>query len=147
MNDYPRLLAQAVESVLESWLIRCVIDALRRGGTEATPALLEAARSMSHVAAPLVMSELRDLLSTDVEEQRNNPLSVLRRAVQYPTALLREAGLAPVRRDEFSLRAFPGDVYNLSPATWADIDESLQEPGLIWGAWKAKAVLDRHRLG
>jgi hypothetical protein len=36
-------------------------------------------------------------------------------------------------------------VYDLSPATWGDVDESLQEPGLIWGAWKAKTVLERRR--
>ena len=50
-----------------------------------------------------------------------------------------------MRRDEFEERAFPDDVYRLSPATWSDVDPSLHEPGIIWGAYKAKTVLDRRR--
>jgi hypothetical protein len=34
-------------------------------------------------------------------------------------------------------------VYGLSPATWTDVDPDLHEPGIVWGAWKAKTVLDR----
>ena len=40
---------------------------------------------------------------------------------------------------------FPDDDYDLSPATFADIDESLHEPGLVWGAAKAHVVLTRRR--
>ncbi len=100
---------------------------------------------MARKAAPVVMAELIALLDTDVDTQRTNPLSVLRSAVRHPTALLRQAGIPEVRRDDFAVRSFPADVYNLNPATWADIDESLVEPGVIWGAWKAKTVLDRRR--
>jgi hypothetical protein len=81
----------------------------------------------------------------DVDDQRTNPLTILRRAVSYPTAVLRDSGVPEVVRDDFRERAFPADVYDLSPATWGDVDESLQEPGLIWGAWKAKTVLERRR--
>ena len=70
---------------------------------------------------------------------------VLRAAVRYPTAVLRRAGVPPVVRDEFRERAFPEDSYDLAPAGWKDVDESLHEPGIIWGAWKAKTVMDRHR--
>ncbi len=145
MDQYPQQLADAVESVLATWLTRCVLDTARRVGSATSPDLLDAARDMSRAAAPLVMTELRNLLVTDVDDQRSNPLSVLRHAVHYPTAVLHAAGFTPVQRDEFAIRAFPADVYNLSPATWADIDESLVEPGLIWGAWKAKTVLDRRK--
>jgi hypothetical protein len=51
----------------------------------------------------------------------------------------------PIRRSEFDRETFPDDVYGLSPATWSDIDESVHDPGLFWGAWKAKTVLDRRR--
>jgi hypothetical protein len=50
-----------------------------------------------------------------------------------------------VRRDDFKQHAFPDDTYDLSPATWSDVAESVQEPGLVWSAWKAKTVLDRRR--
>ncbi|HRE00718.1 MAG TPA: hypothetical protein PLV68_05430, partial [Ilumatobacteraceae bacterium] len=54
-------------------------------------------------------------------------------------------GVPPRQRDPFAERAFPADRYGLSPAAWSDVDESLHEPGLIWGAWKAKTVLARRR--
>ena len=96
-------------------------------------------------AALEVGERLRALLATDIDEQRTNPLSVLRGAVVYPTEVLKAAGVAPVARDAFVEQAFPDDIYNLSPASWRDIDESLEEPGLIWGAWKAKQFLERRR--
>jgi hypothetical protein len=105
----------------------------------------EAARAAAARARADVGAELRAFLALDVDDQRTNPLAILRAAVRYPTAVLRDAGVPPVRRDEFKARAFPDDVYDLAPATWKDVDESLQEPGLIWSAWKAKTVLDRRR--
>jgi hypothetical protein len=39
----------------------------------------------------------------------------------------------------------PDDHYAIAPATWTDVDESLREPGLVWGAWKAATVLARRR--
>jgi hypothetical protein len=50
-----------------------------------------------------------------------------------------------VERDEFSRRSFPDDMFGLAPATWADVDPSLVEPGLEWGAWKAATIIGRRR--
>jgi len=147
MDAYVQQLADAVAGVLPQWLVRCVADAARRGGLRPTPELVADAEAMSRAATPVVIAELDALLATDVDEQRTNPLSILRNAVRFPTEVLEQHGVAHARRDDFAVRIFPGDVYALSPATWADIDESLQEPGLIWGAWKAKTVLDRRRGG
>ena len=105
-----------------------VADAARRSGAEATAA---------------VGDRLRALFALDVEAQPTNPLSVIRDAVRYPTEVLRAAGVPPVRRDDFRARVFPDDLYDLAPATWRDVDQRLHEPGIIWGAWKAKTVLDR----
>ena len=66
-------------------------------------------------------------------------------AVRYPTAVLVGAGVPPVERDEFTERRFPEDVYDLAPATFADLDPSLHEPGLTWGAAKAHVHLARRR--
>ena len=145
VNEYPQQLADAVQAVLASWLVRCVTDTARTSPSGLTTAILELADDMSRSASAVVMQELYELLDTDVDAQRANPLSVMRAAVRYPTEVLHAAGVAPVRRDAFAVRNFPDDIYNLSPAAWGDIDESLLEPGLVWGAWKAKVVLERRR--
>ena len=88
---------------------------------------------------------VRALLATDVDAQMGNPLAVLRALVHHPTAVLRAAGARPVPRDEFSVRSFPDDLYDLTPATFADVDPALHEPGLLWGAAKAHVHLARRR--
>lgn len=138
-------LIDAVRVVLPSWLERCVVDTAVRTTGSCPPALRDAAAMMAGRAAATVMHDLTALLETDVDQQSTNPLSVLRAAVVHPTAVLAAHAVPEVRRDDFAIRAFPADVYGLSPATWGDVDESLREPGLIWGAWKAKTVLDRRR--
>jgi hypothetical protein len=80
-----------------------------------------------------------------VEAQPSTPLSVLRGVTRHATAVLAAAGVVPVRRDEMRARSFPDDVYDLAPATWSDVDPRLHDPGVVWGASKARAVIDRHR--
>ncbi len=145
MNEYPQRLVDAVREVIGPWLVRCVVNTSTRMTGTCAASLRAEAEEMALLSKPVVMAELVALLDTDVDAQRSNPLSVLRSAVRYPTAVLRAAGIAESSRDEFAVRAFPDDVYNLSPATFADVHETLIEPGLIWGAWKAKTVLDRRR--
>ena len=146
MNEYPQQLADAVDAVLADWLVRCVVQTARRAYGTCSPELTASAIAMSEAAHAVVMGQLVTLLEADVDQQRSNPLTVLRNAVEHPTRVLVAAEIPPVKRDDFAARAFPYDVYDLSPATWADIHESLLEPGVIWGAWKAKTVLDRRRL-
>jgi hypothetical protein len=74
-----------------------------------------------------------------------NPLQVLRNAVTFPTRVLQEFGVPPKVRDEMDARMMPDDVFDLSPAHWNDVHESLLEPGVIWGAAKAHRVLQRRR--
>jgi hypothetical protein len=137
MDAYAQALHDAAVAALPGWVQRCVRS--RASGLEVEAA--EAGRR----AAREVGERLRVLLAADIDEQRTNPLSVLRGAVVYPTEVLKAAGVTPVPRDAFVERAFPDDIYNLSPASWREIDETLQEPGLIWGAWKAKQFLERRR--
>jgi hypothetical protein len=145
MDPYPAALAEAVDAALPGWVERSVARIATAYWGHVPGEVRAAATGAGERARVEVGRELLELLATDVDHQRSNPLAVLRRAVRYPTALLREAGVPPVVRDEFAERAFPDDVYDLSPATWRDVDESLHEPGLAWGAWKAKTVLDRRR--
>ena len=91
------------------------------------------------------MARLRATLLVDVDEQRVNPLQTLREAVRFPTEVLREAGVPVKVRDEYDEKINPEDVYGIGPAHWNDIDESLTEPGIVWGAAKASTVLQRRR--
>ncbi len=145
MDPYVRQLFDAVAGALPGWLERCVVQASVRQTGGCLPELRTAAAAMAEQHSGAVLDQLERLLATDVDEQRTNPLSILRYAVRHPTELLKDAGIPPPRRDDFAAKAFPDDVYDLGPATWSDIDESLHEPGLTWGAWKAKTVLDRRR--
>lgn len=106
---------------------------------------LRATEEAGELARVEVCGRLRDLLETDIEDQTASPLQILRTAVTYPTAVLRHAGVPPVERDEFARRGFPGDDYDLTPSSFADIDPSLREPGIRWGAAKAHVHLARRR--
>ena len=53
--------------------------------------------------------------------------------------------MPPVERDDFAREAFPDDDYDLTPASFADVDPSLFEPGVAWGAAKAWTHRQRHR--
>ncbi len=138
-------LADAVDAVLAGWVERCVLDVLRAQGAEPTAAVAADAAAAGQRARAEVVPRLRSLVAADLDEQTTGPLALLRDAVRYPTGVLTAAGAAPVVRDEFAVRAFPGDVYGLSPAAFADVDERLHEPGLRWGAAKAYVHLARRR--
>jgi hypothetical protein len=87
---------------------------------------------------------LRRLLATDIDRQWTNPLSLVRAAVSFPTAVLREAGVPEVVRDPFDEASFPDDVYALTPFNFAEVDPALEDVGIRWGAAKAREHLARH---
>ena len=132
-------LANAVEAALAGWVERSVERLLVASSGRADPVVMAEARAAGQRARQEVGAAVRALLAQDIDEQRGNPLAILRAAVTYPAAVLRRAGVPAVQRDEFSEAHFPDDVYDLTPASFADIDPSLQEPGLAWGAAKAWA--------
>ena len=134
-------MADAIVAALPGWVERSVTDRLP---VPADPATLDAAQEAGRRAAQDVGAQIRDLLALDIDEQRTTPLSLLRDAVRYPTEVLRAAGVPPVDRDPIQARLLPGDLYDLSPARFADVDPSLAEPGMVWGAAKALAHRRRH---
>jgi hypothetical protein len=138
-------LADAVERALPGWVERSVERLVVAFRGDVPAAVRSAAAEAGQRAAVDVGGTVRALLEQDVDEQRTNPLAVLRGAVRYPAEVLRAAGVPPVVRGEWDERAFPDDDYGLAPATWSDIDPSLHEPGLVWGAAKAHTVLARRR--
>ena len=132
-------LVSAIEDVVGNWIRWSIAD--RAPDLATAPAADAAVRE----GAAALSAELRTLLSQDIAEQTEGPLQVLRRGVRFATGVLADASTAPTARDDFAQRAFPDDVYNLTPASFADVDPSLHEPGLIWGAAKAHVHLRRRR--
>ena len=146
LAGYAESLADAVDQALPGWVERCVATHLDHLAGGAARDLAEAsAREAGKRARAEVGPAVRDLLALDVDQQRLNPLSLLRDAVRYPTTVLKASGAPLQRRDEFAERTFPDDVYDLSPASFADVDPALHEPGLMWGAAKAHVILHRRR--
>jgi hypothetical protein len=140
-----RELAEAVERALPAWVERSVRDLLVAFTGTADGETLARAREAGRRAAGEVGPELRRLLAADVDRQWANPLALVRRAVSYPTAVLAEAGVPHVVRDEYDEAHFPEDVYGLTPRAFVDVDPSLQEVAVVWGAAKARASKVRHR--
>jgi len=128
-------LAAAITAAIPGWVVRSVVE---RGGPR--PAAAAAGAAAAAEAGP----RLHALLTADVDDQRANPLAVVRGLVAHPTRVLREVGIEPPPRSRFDAEHFPEDPYGLVPMTWRDLDESLHEPGIVWGALKARAHRQRH---
>ncbi|MDH3708179.1 MAG: hypothetical protein OES57_19100 [Acidimicrobiia bacterium] len=144
---YADELARGVRARLGGWVIACI----RRVADEQDLAMDHVAAAHAAEAAELCGAEIgarvEQLLASDIGEQTANPLQIVRDGVRYPTGVLRDLGAQPMVRDRFAVEAFPDDDFGLAPATFADIDPSLHEPGLRWGAAKAHVHLRRRREG
>lgn len=141
LEKHALALADAIDAALPKWVDRSV----RRRLSPLPPGVATLAKEAGARAVADVGAEVRHLLLRDVDEQRGNPLALLRRAVRYPTEVLRTAGAPIVERDKFSRERFPDDDYDLTPANWSDVDPSLLELGVTWGAAKAFVHKNRHR--
>lgn len=147
LAEIAAVLADRVDEVVPGWIERLVLERVRQWrGDVPAPVAAEAAAA-GHAAGAEVARVMRPLLAADVDEQATNPLQVLRLATARAHEVLERHGVPAVARDEFSERSFPGDRYDLMPATWADVDPSLHEPGITWGAAKAFVYKARRRAG
>lgn len=144
VEEQAQALAEGVEAALPGWVERSVGRLLvaYRGAADADE--MEAAREAGARARSEIGARVRALLESDIDEQRTNPLSILRDAVRYPTEVLRRAGVPPVERDDFAVARFPEDDYDLTPASFADVDPALADLGVAWGAAKAWTHRQRH---
>ena len=139
-------LADAVVAALPGGVERTIADRYREwSGEDPSHALQAAGRVAATATVDDLEGPLRELLAQDVDAQRSNPLAVVRRAVVWPTAVLRAAGVPPVVRDAHAEKLFPDDDYDLTPGSFGDLDPDVQEPGLVWGAAKAHVILSRRR--
>jgi hypothetical protein len=143
--DAAKQLADAVDDSLTRWVVGAVERVYRAWSNgPLPPEVAAAATEAGRLAQATVGGRVRKLLEADIDEQRTTPLSVLRTAVAFPTAVLRGAGVPDVQRDAVAEEMFPDDPYGLTPASFADIDPSLHELGLRWGAAKAWTHKRRH---
>jgi hypothetical protein len=143
---YATELGDAAAVAVPGWVQRVVAERWDQWkGEPLPPEVDDAVREAADAAAGAVIDPLRTLLNTDVDEQRTNPLEILRRAVEFPTRVLAAAGMPEVARDADAARLFPDDPYDLTPGSFADIDPGLHEPGLHWGAAKAHVIKSRRR--
>jgi len=146
MEEHAAALADGIEAALPGWVERSVERVLGAWGGDIDWDRTRAeARAAGERARDEVMPRIRELLAADIDQQRGNPLAMVRGAVRYPTAVLRDAGVPAVVRDEHQERLLPDDVYDLAPANFADLDPGLAEVGTAWGAAKAFEHLQRHK--
>jgi hypothetical protein len=145
IDEPARALADGIVAALPGWVARSVERIMRAWVGEVRADVAAAAAAAGDRAQVEIGGEIRRLLSADIDDQRSTPLALLRTAVRYPTAVLREAGVPPVERDRFATDTFPDDDYDLCPASWADIDPNLTDLGIAWGAAKAFEHKRRHR--
>jgi hypothetical protein len=142
---YAAALADHIDEAIPGWIDRSVRRVLADQGIAVDDVVADRIRDAGRAARESGGRRVRALLATDIDAQAVNPLAVLRSLVPHATAVLVSAGAQPLARDEFSVRHFPDDVYDLTPASFADVDAALHEPGLVWGAAKAHVHLARRR--
>jgi hypothetical protein len=145
MADRAVALADGVDAALPGWVERSVARLMVSWAGSVAPGVASAATVAGARARADVMPRLRVLLAADIDDQATTPLAIVREAVRYPSEVLAAAGVPPVRRDEFAIQAFPEDNYDLTPATFGDLDPALVEVGIAWGAAKAFEHKRRHR--
>lgn len=145
LRRYADALADGIETAIGPWVERSVVRTIETGGGLVTGAVRARARDAGADATRDLAPKVRALLALDIDEQRMNPLSLVRAAVAFPTEVLRQAGIAPVERDETARAMFPDDDYDLTPTSFADLDPALAERGIEWGAAKAHVHLARRR--
>jgi len=137
------VLADAVAAEFEGYLRRIV--SIRAGASTASGASVAEVDRLTVEVATAAVAGLRRLAVTDLDDQRVTPLQVLRRELRPLTAWLVDQRLPVPPRDEAAKRTDPHDLYDLAPATFADVGPSTGEAGLAWGAAKAHVHLVRRR--
>jgi hypothetical protein len=144
IDAYAEILADGIEAALPTWVVGSVQGIMMAWAGRIPPDVAEAAEVAGQRARSDTGTAVRQLLMSDIDDQRTTPLALLRLAVKYPTEVLRSAGVPPVERDRYSAEAFPDDDYDLSPRSYADVDPALAEAGIAWGAAKAFTHKRRH---
>lgn len=138
-------LLSAVCAAYPAWVRARIVGVARASGRDLVADDLARTDAAVARATAWLETELSLLLATDVDEQRVNPLQVMRRAARFAAEVLDSVGVPVPTRDEFEHRAMPEDPYGIGPLAWRDLGEAVHDAGIEWGAWKAATVLTRRR--
>ncbi len=136
---------RTVVEATPSWVRRCVIEVTTSQRIEMPDDFDDMMDQASARAARFIDVRLGALLDTDIDRQQSTPLAVIREAVRFPVEVLHQLGASQVHRLDMERWAFPNDPFGLTPANLADLDQSVHQAGLIWGATKAGLHLQRRR--
>jgi hypothetical protein len=145
LAEHAQTLADGIEAALPRWVERSVERVYRAWAGPPPAGVADAARRAGRAAAATIGPQVHDLLAADVDAQWTTPLTLVRSAVPFASAVLEEAGVPPAQRDAVAVAMFPEDIYGLAPASFVDLDPSLADPGLAWGAAKAWTHRRRHQ--
>ncbi len=145
LQRHAAVLADGIESALGPWVERCVRTRVEDSGGVFTAEVRAHAAAAGRAAVEVTVPRVRALLELDIDAQPTGPLAIVRTAVVFPTEVLRSAGVRPVDRDEAARSMFPEDDYDLTPASFAELDPALTDAGIVWGAAKAHVHLARRR--
>ena len=145
LERHATALADGIEAALGPWVERCVRSRVEGAGGVFTGELRDRSAEAGRAAVDRIAPLVRELLALDIDAQPTGPLAIVRGAVVHPTGVLRAAGVPPVDRDDSARAMFPDDDYDLTPASFAELDPALTEAGITWGAAKAHVHLARRR--
>lgn len=145
LSEYSQTLLDACVAAIPEWITNRIQHVCLVSGGIVPEIVTTKVAGVAHATQAQVQIDLMALLSVDVDAQRTNPLQVLRGSTLMATALLIEAGIPPVRRDEFEVRSMPDDMFALGPLTWRDLGDDVHDAGIQWGAWKAAMIISRRR--
>ncbi len=138
LSEQGARLADAVGATLPGWVGRTLRARAPNVGEDVVAVVT------AEVEAE-VLGDLRALLASDVDDQRQSPLAVVRRAAATVGGALDGLGVPRPTRDEQQRALFPDDLHDVVPASFADLSEEAGQAGITWGAAKAFVHRQRHR--
>ncbi len=125
--------SDAIYLALPLWIERTVTD---RAGDDTGLSADEIAVFIERAgkAAQATIGDQARLLLDGSATKPADLLQLLQSAVHYPTGVLHYLEVEPTERGAFALAAWPEDIYQLTPKSMTEIDESLEEPFTRWDA-------------
>jgi hypothetical protein len=145
LDSYPQALFVAVTDAVPRWVSEQMVGRIGQERIQSESSIAFVITEAVTKVQSRVQAELHQLLITDVDQQRMNPLHVLRDCMLPATEALQRLQIPMPRRDEYEKSAMPNDLYALGPVTWRDLSEEVHDAGINWGAFKAAVVLSRRR--
>jgi hypothetical protein len=139
-----------VDRCAVGWTERVVVELADQWGRlapDARDALIADARDAGERSRERVTAELRAFFALDAAQQRTTPLAIVRSLRAEATEVLSRAGLPPVERDPYEVRAFPDDIYGIVPHALPELgNDELGPTLLVWGLGKSAVLRARsHR--